>query len=126
MSQGITKTYNFSQTISTSSDPRFVGSDGDLYIGQSKNFFYGVNADVRASEAPIGTGDYLELNNGTSSVFISKQRKTTFTEDPSDTFFVYSQKFILETLIPELQTLITEIQNGNITPDAGKGISFYK
>ncbi len=128
VSQGITKTYNFSQTISTSSDPRFVGADGDLYIGQSKNFFYGVNADVRASEAPIGTGDYLELSNGTSSVFISKQRKTTFTEDPSDTFFVYSQKFILETLIPELQTLITEIQNGNITPDPEKGVSvdFYE
>ncbi len=128
VSQGVTKTYNFSQTISTSSDPRFVGADGDLYIGQSKNFFYGVNADVRASEAPIGTGDYLELSNGTSSVFISKQRKTTFTEDPSDTFFVYSQKFILETLIPELQTLITEIQNGNITPDPQKGISvdFYE
>ncbi|WP_406682777.1 T9SS type A sorting domain-containing protein [Seonamhaeicola sp. MEBiC1930] len=126
-SQGTTKTYNFSQTISTSSDPRFVGADGDLYIGQSKNYFYGVNANVRASSATIGNGDHLELSNGTASIFISKQRKTTFSEDPSDTFYVYSQKHIIGTLIPELEALKAEIVSGNVTPDPEKGISvdFY-
>lgn len=126
-SQGTTKTYNFSQTISTSSDPRFVGADGDLYIGQSKNYFYGVNANVRASSATIGNGDHLELSNGTTSIFISKQRKTTFSEDPSDTFYVYSQKHIIGTLIPELEVLKAEIIAGNVTPDPEKGISveFY-
>ena len=38
----VTSTYTFNKTLSTSSDPDYVGADGDLYIGNSKNIFYGV------------------------------------------------------------------------------------
>jgi hypothetical protein len=37
----VNNTYTFNKTISTSDQTDYVGSDGDLYIGNSKNIFYG-------------------------------------------------------------------------------------
>jgi len=114
----ITKTYTFNQTISTSDDPDHVGSDGDLYIGQSKNYFYGSFDDVQSSNEPIGSSVSLELTNSIGqSIFISKQKAMYFVEEPSETFFIHSQKHILETLIPGLQLIISNIENGIISED---------
>lgn len=115
--RSITKTYTFNQTISTSDDPAYVGSDGDLYIGNTKNYFYGSYDNVQVSEAPLGDpGVTLELSNADGeSIFVSKQKAFYFAEEPSETFFIYSQKFILETLIPELQGIINGIEIGTIS-----------
>lgn len=113
--KSLTKSYSFSQTISTSSDPGYVGSDGDLYIGQTKNYFYGSYDDVQTSNSIIGSSPSLLLTNDTNdSVFISKQKAMYFVEQPSETFFIYSQKHILNTLIPDLELIIYNLETGVI------------
>ncbi|WP_299438656.1 LamG-like jellyroll fold domain-containing protein [uncultured Aquimarina sp.] len=113
--ESVTKKYTFTQTISTSDDPEFVGAEGDLYIGQSKNYFYGSYDDIQTSAAIIGTSPSYELTNTAGeSIFVSKQKAMYFVEEPSETFFVYSQKYLLESLIPELELIISNLDNGII------------
>ena len=112
----ISKKYTFNQTISTSSDPKFVGSKADLYIGNSKNYFYGSYDNVRVSKINFGNSPSLELiNKDGETVNISKQKGFYFSEEPSSTFFVYSQNHILTTLIPELEGIIEAIDLGAIS-----------
>ncbi|SNR71632.1 LamG-like jellyroll fold domain-containing protein [Lutibacter flavus] len=117
--ESITKTYSFSQTISTSDDPSYVGSKGDLYIGQSKNYFYGSFDKVKPSKTiptknvdgslvPMPDSEYLVLGTGENQLYISKQKSVFFLEEPAETFFIYSQKQIIDALIPELQLLSTQ------------------
>jgi hypothetical protein len=114
--ESITKTYTFNQTISTSDDPAYVGSDGDLYIGNTKNYFYGSYDNVQVSKTDPGNGPVLVLTNADGqSINISKQKAFYFAEEPSETFFIYSQKYILETLIPDLQKIIQGIELGTIS-----------
>ncbi|WP_298545987.1 LamG-like jellyroll fold domain-containing protein [uncultured Aquimarina sp.] len=112
----LTKTYKFTKKISTSRNKEFVGAEGDLYIGESKNYFYGSYDDVQTSTAVIGASPSYELTNTNGeSIFISKQKAMYFVEEPTETFFIYSQKYILESLIPELELIISNIDNGIIS-----------
>ncbi|CAL2104919.1 putative secreted protein (Por secretion system target) [Tenacibaculum sp. 190524A02b] len=116
--EDLTKTYTFTQTISTSDDPEYVGAEGDLYIGQSKNYFYGSYDDVRPSDTEPANATSLELTNTKGeSLFISKQKAMYFVEEPSETFFTYTQKYILTSLIPELELILSNLQNGIISTD---------
>lgn len=108
----LTKTYTFNQSISTSDDPEFVGADGDLYIGQSKNYAYGSFNNVQANMEPIGDDTITLTNIEGETLYISTQKAMYFNEEPSETFFVYSQYYILETLIPELELIVFNIENG--------------
>lgn len=113
--ESLTKTYSFSQTISTSSDIEYVGAEGDLYIGQSKNYFYGSYDDIQVSDEIIGSSPYLELENTLGDIiYVSKQKAMYFAEQPSNTFFIFSQKHILQTLIPDLELIIDNLENGVI------------
>ena len=125
--QSVTKTYTFNQTISTSDDPDYVGSMGDLYIGNSKNQFYGSFDDVKASttiptktvngvKQDLQSSEYRKLGDDDAPLYISKQKAVYFVDEPSETFFIYSQKHILETLIPEYELFITNIDNGSLIP----------
>ena len=117
----LSKTYEFSETISTSDDPAFVGSDADLYIGQSKNYFYGSYDRVQANKDKIGDNESLiMINDSGESFHISKQKGFYFTEEPSTTIFIYSQRFLLSTLIPDLEAIIQGLNDGTI-PDSGEG-----
>ncbi|MBW1298595.1 LamG-like jellyroll fold domain-containing protein [Aquimarina litoralis] len=112
----LSKTYTFTQTISTSDDPEFVGAEADLYIGQSKNYFYGVYDDIQVSEEIIGDSDSYQLTNTEGlGIYVSKQKAMYFVEEPSETFFVYSQKYILNDLIPSIELIISNIDNGIIS-----------
>ncbi|TXD51038.1 LamG-like jellyroll fold domain-containing protein [Polaribacter sp. IC063] len=107
-----TNSYTFNQTISTSDDIDFVGSDGDLYIGNAKNMYYGLFDNMFITEVP------LKLTNGTTvpnievtvkdeddkdkTLYVSTRKDRFIGEQPTKTFFSYSQKYIVETLIPEL------------------------
>lgn len=106
----LTKTYTFNQTISTSDDPLYVGADGDLYIGQSKNYSYGSYNDIQASSKlkdSISESDYLPLTNSSgNTVYVYPAKAFYFSEEPSDTFFVFSQKYILESLIPTYESIL--------------------
>ncbi|MDG2432105.1 LamG-like jellyroll fold domain-containing protein [Flavobacterium sp.] len=132
--KSLTKTYTFSKTISTSDDPDFVGSMGDLYIGNSKNQFYGSFDDVKASttvptrtvggvKQDLASTEYENLGTTEVPLYISKQKAVYFVDEPSETFFVYSQKHILETLIPEYELFITNIDNGTLIPGKDGALS---
>lgn len=115
-------TYTFNQTISTSDDPSYVGSDGDLYIGNSTNVFYGLYNNIVVSEAPLQLPDgtpisYIEIlakneAGDPITLYVSSREEVFIAEQPTDTFFAYSQKYIVDTLIPELENLAA-----NFVPD---------
>jgi hypothetical protein len=108
-----TNSYTFNQTISTSDDIDFVGSDGDLYIGNAKNMYYGLFDNMFITEAPLKltNGDvvpYKEItvkdkkDGADKTLYVSARKDRFIGEQPTKTFFSYSQKYIVETLIPEL------------------------
>lgn len=107
----ITSTYTFNKAISTSDATDFVGSDGDLYIGNSKNVFYGSFDNVEVSST-IPNGPYVNLGTTLNPVYISKQKALMFNNRTSPTTFMYSQKHILNVLIPEYELFITNNLNG--------------
>jgi hypothetical protein len=123
----ITKTYTFNQTISTSDDPEFVGAEGDLYIGNSKNYSKGSYDDFQATLAEVGNpSDNFELTNSIGGkVYLNKQKAFYLGEKPTNTFFVYSQKFIITDLIPEYETIVTTLSNGGTVTNA-KPKSWYE
>lgn len=121
--KSVTNTYTFNKTISTSSDPEYVGSDGDLYIGNSKNVFYGSYDNITASNSipkkmlsgvsvPLDPSEYINLGTDSAPIYISKQKAIYFNEEPSSTFFIHSQKHILTSLIPEYELFISNSENG--------------
>ncbi len=127
----VQKTYTFSQSISTSTETDFVGSEGDLYIGQSVNYAYGSYDDIYASSTDIPGTDDLALTNNESvpqTIYIGKQKSIFFNEEPSNTFYILSQKAILETTIPELETIINGIIAGTLVPgvDGIQSQAFYE
>ncbi len=123
----ITKTYTFNQTISTSDDPEFVGAEGDLYIGNSKNYSKGSFDDFQATLDQVGDpGDNFELTNSNGDkVYLNKQKAFYLGEKPTNTFFVYSQKFIITDLIPEYETIVETLKNGGTVTNA-KPQSWYE
>lgn len=119
--KSLAKTYEFTKKISTSDNPQYVGADGDLYIGQSSNYFYGTFNSVQADKDPIGDNESMIMTNAAGkSLHISTQKGFFFSEQPTGTAFAYSQKFLLTTLIPELESIITGLENGTI-PTSGPG-----
>jgi hypothetical protein len=110
-----TNTYTFNQTISTSDEVDFVGADGDLYIGNSKNIYYGFFNNIFVTEAKMSLTSGTPIENreiiakdsdGNDKVlYISTRQDRFIGEQPTKTFFSYSQKYLIETLIPELEAL---------------------
>ena len=128
----VTSTYTFNKTLSTSSDPDYVGADGDLYIGNSKNIFYGAYDNIEASSTIpkkyvngvaqlLPQGSYVNIGSVDTPVYISKQKALSFVDKPTETFFVYSQKHILTTLIPEYELFISTNLNGP-NPNAAENV----
>jgi hypothetical protein len=121
-----TNTYTFNQTISTSDEVDFVGADGDLYIGNSKNMYYGLfnNMFVTEAEMSLTNGDPIENreiiakdSDGNDKVLYVSTRQDRFIgEQPTKTFFSYSQKYLIETLIPELEALAANFVYDSLKP----------
>jgi hypothetical protein len=109
--EALTKTYSFNQTISTNDDPDWVGADADLYIGNSLNYFYGSFNDLKLSASPIGelSENVPLVNAAGETVYLSVQKGFSMSPDPSDTFFIFSQRYILKDLIPEYISIIEAI-----------------
>ena len=123
-----TNTYTFNQTISTSDEVDFVGADGDLYIGNSKNIYYGIFNNMFITDAPLELTDGTPVDNvevtakdtegNDTKIYISTRKDYFIGEQPTKTFFSYSQKYIVETLIPELEQLAANfVPNPNPNPD---------
>lgn len=112
--KSVTNTYTFNQTISTSSDPGWVGSDADLYVGTSANQFYGsynelVASSRSANSAPIN----VITSSGTAATIYPKINTALyFSESPEKTLFIYSQYNIINDIIPKYVNIIRQIDAG--------------
>jgi hypothetical protein len=106
------ETYEFNQSYSTSADPNGVGSMADVYIGKSINLFFTETENLRiypksyCTESGLDYLDNDELSDTTADFSIGKRPGFAVTDDPSSTFFIYSQDHILSTLIPTYRDLI--------------------
>ncbi|MDD2635796.1 MAG: T9SS type A sorting domain-containing protein [Bacteroidales bacterium] len=104
--------YTFHQTFSTSSEPNAVGSMADVYIGKSTNLFFTETENLRiypktyCSESGLDYLEDTELSDPTADYSIGKRPGFAVTDDPSSTFFIYSQNHILNNLLPTYRDLI--------------------
>ena len=84
------RTVTATRTISTSDDPAFVGSRGDVFVGSSTNIIFGKARNVELQRVP-----------GTNNVALSVDDGIT-TGLQFDTQFAYTQGYIEDVLIPNL------------------------
>ena len=78
-----------SQTFSTADNPLVTGSNGDVYIGAALNLIYSVATEIGFT----GCGN------------ITSTRKLLIANQGFSTQYIYSEDFINNTLIPNLQSL---------------------
>nr|WP_121269445.1 gliding motility-associated C-terminal domain-containing protein [Pedobacter schmidteae] len=83
-------TLTFTEDFSTSSEETLVGNDGDVYVGSSMNMIYALT-------------DMLYYDPAKQEM----KRDTSFAADYTgfNTTFLYTEKHIQNTLIPQLKTL---------------------
>ena len=100
----LTTNYSFSQSISTSDDPDWVGADADLYIGTSYNQFYGVMDNIEPTLAQVTDTNSavvsIPVNTTSGTIYISKNKALFFSPGDERTVFIYSQRQILTDIIP--------------------------
>ncbi len=110
-----TESYKFNERIETSSDPEDVGSDADLYIGKSTNVFVSKTNNLRVvdrvyAESSLDAADYRVI--GDSDFALAVLQGIAIDNNGTPTYFIYSQRFIVEELIPELLVLRDELLAG--------------
>ena len=110
----VTTSYTFNESISTSADPDWVGSDADVYIGTSYNQYYGLMYNIEPTESAITSSldsgtlsipTTVVSGTSTATVYISKQRALFFSPGEEKTVFNYSQWQIINEIIPEYQEI---------------------
>lgn len=96
--------YSFSQSISTSDDPDWVGADADLYIGTSYNQFYGVMDNIEPTLVQVTDTNSsvvsVAVNTTSGTIYVSKSKALYFSPGDERTVFIYSQRQILTDIIP--------------------------
>lgn len=119
--KSVTNTYSFNQTISTSDDPSWIGSDADLYVGTSANQFYGTYNQLALATTSTLNGNIapnpISVKNGTiqTQIYPKMNKAMYFNEAPEKTLFVYSQHSILHDIIPKYLDIISKIKSGYLT-----------
>jgi hypothetical protein len=105
----ITKTLTINSRIATSSDPNYVGSMADVYIGTSSNITFGMvrclaiypQGENDDDESPIAaSGDQ------TYSLF-AKEKVSS--DQQFQTIFSYTQDYIINTQIPNTKALRNDL-----------------
>jgi hypothetical protein len=114
--RSVSTTYSFNQTISTSDEPDWVGGDADLYIGTSANQFYGTYDDLTTSRTGSTNPIAVTYLNGTqtssTSLYPKVNKAMYFNESPEKTVFMYTQRHILNDIIPQYLDIINQIKSG--------------
>lgn len=91
---------NFNESFSTSEDPLFVGSDGDVFIGHSTNIIYGISKIMKimpGTEVPSESDIIAENDSYAIAIEDGLRINPEF-----DTYFIYSQRIIEDENIPHL------------------------
>src|SRR5690606_33351875 len=76
------------ERFSTSSDPDFVGSDGDVYLGTALNFVFAKSDVVEVEGCNIVLSETLRMG-----------------ADGFETTYLYTQAHIRDAIIPQLEDL---------------------
>lgn len=100
----------------TSSDPLYVGADGDVYIGHSTNIFFGASDAVSL----VSKKDYYQdpsnysvvYTDTTNSQYMLAKSTAVNVGQSFGTLFAYPQVYIEQTLIPNLE----ELRNSVLMP----------
>lgn len=110
-----TESYNFTERIETSADPEDVGSAADLFIGRATNVLVSKTSNLRLvdrnwAETYLEASQYLDITG--SDVVIALLDGYAVDNNGISTYFIYSQRFIVEELIPNLLVLRDELFEG--------------
>ncbi len=109
-------TMSTTEKISTSTLNTYVGSDGDIFIGYSKNYLFGGAMIVGLQKQVDGTYK-LGMDKGMS---VSSE---------FNTFFRYTQKYLEETQLPNLRMLrnqlLTQVSDASQIPVSVDRVMFY-
>jgi len=118
----LTNTYTFNQSISTSSDAGWDGSDADLYIGYSANQYYGTYNDLNVDTVATSAQAIRVLptsGSNTTLVYPKVKKAIYFSDGPQKTFFIYSQGSIINDLIPKYEEFVSQIDAGTLIENQG-------
>ncbi|NMM49539.1 LamG-like jellyroll fold domain-containing protein [Marinigracilibium pacificum] len=121
-----TETWTFNERIETSSDPEDVGSDADIYIGKAHNAYITKTKSLALIERTYCEEfglDYLDTGN---DIVLGIIDGYAIDEGNTATYFAYSQRHIVEELIPELLVLRDELfKSGKYESHLPWGHQFY-
>lgn len=97
-----TTSYTTTQTWSTSKNPDFVGSEGDVFVGHATNLVYGKSLVLQPVPAGDCTEDCGSIQVGNFKLGINEGLRIN---PQFATGFIYTQNFIENTLIPDLENI---------------------
>ncbi len=107
-------TYTTTQTWSTSDSPDFVGSDGDVFVGHATNLVYGKSLFLE----PIPTSECTSPCSPTDVNGFKIGIKEGLRINPEfATGFIYTQSFIENSLIPNLESIRNSFLSYNPNPE---------
>ncbi len=104
-----TETWTFNERIETSSDPKDVGSDADVYIGKAHNAYITKTKSLALIERTYCDEFGLSYLDTGGDIVLGIIDGFAIDEGNTATYFAYSQRHIVEELIPELLVLRDEL-----------------
>jgi hypothetical protein len=103
----VEKTLTFNETVNTSGDVAFVGSNADVYIGQSNNRIFGQVRQLSFyPKEEDENGSTIETSDGKYRLF---PKDIIAVGDEFATMFSYTQGHIVNTLIPDIKRLRNDL-----------------
>lgn len=113
----------------TSDDPLLVGSSGDVFIGMSNNIFYGPADCIEIMDKKtydLAGGQqpeiYITKVKDGNTYYICKSKKMNVSMEAS-TLFSYTQSYIENILLPNLEELRNSLLSYGITEAAAKNVA---
>jgi hypothetical protein len=108
-----TTTYN--EEIATDSDPSSVGSDADVFVGESYNVLFGATNNLTIFPESLRSNSGIEAItpvNGTG-YFLGIRKGFFVIPDGTPTVFMYTQGYIKNTLLPNIENLRNDFFSRN-------------
>lgn len=107
-------------SFKTSNSPKYVGSDGDLYVGYSTNIVFGRSEQIMLVKGEDYRKDkdlYIKAFTPENADWVLASRSLVSMGDSVTTMFDYAQADIIKTVIPDLislrNKLFTPLIDGN-------------
>lgn len=100
------ETVTFNDRIETSSDPEDVGSEADVYIGKAYNAYVSQTKSLKPMRKAFADANAVSYAGGNATddddIVLGLIDGFAINDDSASTYFMYSQKHIVQELIPDL------------------------